>query len=115
MEYLPDIEAEITYLPTQAGGRQNYIGTGYRGQFYYDGTDWDAQQTFIGCERVEPGGNVKATLSFASPQAHDEKLAVGTVFLIREGSKTVGYGKVTSILNLAVHAKEVRAKEHEKQ
>ena len=115
MEYLPDIEAEITYLPTQAGGRRNYIGTGYRGQFYYDGTDWDAQQTFIGCERVEPGSNVKATLCFASPQAHDEKLAVGTVFLIREGSKTVGYGKVTSILNLAVHAKEVRAKEHEKQ
>ncbi len=111
MDYPPDIEVEITYLPTQAGGRHGYVGTGYRGQFYYDGADWDAEQTFVGCDRIEPGGTVKATLRLASPQAHDGKLDVGTVFLVREGLKTVGYGKVTRILNLVAHAAEVRAKE----
>jgi translation elongation factor EF-Tu-like GTPase len=105
----PDIEVEITFLPTAAGGRQGYVGTGYRGQFYYDGTDWDAEQTFVGRDRVDPGGTITATVVFTRPEAHEGKLSVGTVFLIREGLKTVGYGKVTRILNLADHAAETRA------
>ena len=109
MARAPDIEAEITFLPTQAGGRQGYVGTGYRGQFYYDGNDWDAEQTFVGCDRVDPGGTVTATLVFTRPEQHYGKLNVGKVFLVREGLKTVGYGKVTRILNLSKHAAETRA------
>jgi translation elongation factor EF-Tu-like GTPase len=104
----PDIEAEITYLPTSAGGRQGPARTGYVLQFYYDGRDWDAKQTFMDTEWVEPGETVFATLVFMSPQEHDKKLIEGTMFLIREGAKTVGYGKVTRILNLLAHAAEVK-------
>jgi translation elongation factor EF-Tu-like GTPase len=111
MEPAPDIEAEITYLPTAAGGRQKGVLSGYRSQFYYDGHDWDAEQTFVDCEWVEPGRTVTTHLRFLSPQSHDGKLVVGTVFLIREGSKTVGYGAVTRMLNLHAHAEEVRSRE----
>ncbi len=35
--YPPDIEAEITFVPTEQGGRKTPAFSGYRPQFYYDG------------------------------------------------------------------------------
>jgi len=109
MELVPDIEAEIAYLSTANGGREGYVASGYRGQFHYNGQDWDAPQFFVDRERVEPGESVVARLWFASPQAHVGNVVPGTVFLIREGLKTVAYGKVTKLLNLEAHAAEVLA------
>ena len=110
MEPMSDVETEITYLSTENGGREGYVASGYRGQFHYGGQDWDAPQYFVNSERVEPGETVTARLRFLSPQAHIGRLEVGTVFLIREGHKTVGYGKVTKMLNLEAHAFEVSSK-----
>jgi translation elongation factor EF-Tu-like GTPase len=101
---LPDIEAEIHYLSTDNGGRKGYVASDYRGQFFYDGHDWDARQYFIGKSQVEPGETVNAQLAFLSPHEHVGKVAVGTMFLVREGAKTVGYGKVTRLLNLLANA-----------
>jgi translation elongation factor EF-Tu-like GTPase len=109
----PDIEAEVTYLSTENGGRQGSISSGYRGQFHYEGHDWDAPQYFVGKDRVEPGESVTVRLYFLSPQAHVGRLEVGTMFLVREGLKTVGYGKVTRLLNLVRHAEEVTRKQRE--
>lgn len=103
---LPDIEAEISYLSTENGGRKNFIASDYRGQFFYDGHDWDARQYFIGRTQVEPGETVTAHLIFLSPREHAGRVIVGTMFLVREGTKTVGYGKVTKVLNLQAHAAE---------
>ncbi|ANO49162.1 hypothetical protein V8245_12300 [Flavobacterium columnare] len=37
----PYLEAEIYYLTEAEGGRKTPVASGYRGQFYYDGKDWD--------------------------------------------------------------------------
>lgn len=64
----PELEGEIYYLTEQEGGRRNPITSGYRGQFYY------------------------------SPNFHIGQFYVGQGFEIREGTKTVGRGKITQIL-----------------
>lgn len=111
MQELPkDVEAEVIFLPTDAGGRQGPAFSGYRPQFYYDGHDWDAIQTYPDVERVNPGDTVRAYLSFLSPEMHVGKLSVGTMFLLREGHKAVAYGRVTQILELEQSAQRMRDK-----
>ena len=104
-----DIEATVTFLPTEHGGRQGYALSGYRPQFYYDGHDWDAAYHFADVERVEPGQTVRALLQFISPDAHVGKLKPGSAFLVREGQRIVGYGAVTKILSLEESARQVLA------
>jgi hypothetical protein len=60
---------------------------------------------------VYPGQTVTAHLSFLSPQCHVGKLYPGKEFLIREGQRVVGRGKVTKILDLEKSAKEAEARE----
>jgi elongation factor Tu len=95
-----DIEVEMTFLPTEHGGRKGPAVSGYRPQFYYDGRDWDASHEYVEVERVFPGQTVRAYLTFASPQAHIGKLRPGQAFLIREGNKAVAYGAVVRVLDL---------------
>ncbi|HEY4359371.1 MAG TPA: elongation factor Tu [Bryobacteraceae bacterium] len=108
-----DIQAEITFLLTQAGGRQGPAFSGYRPQFFYDGEDWDAVQTYPDVPQVSPGETVRTLLSFMSPRFHLDKVLPGLMFLLREGQKTVAYGKVTKILNLEQSARRDQAR-HER-
>ena len=103
---LPDIEAEITFVPTEQGGRSVPAFSGYRPQFYYDGLDWDAVQEYPDVEKVLPGETVRALLSFSRPQMHFGRVFDGMEFLVREGQRTVARGKVTKILGLAERAKD---------
>ncbi|WP_417395852.1 hypothetical protein [Gimesia chilikensis] len=41
-----EIEAEVYYLTTEEGGRNNGVRNGYRGQFHYDGGDHDGGSSF---------------------------------------------------------------------
>jgi len=100
-----DIEAKIYYLTPQEGGRTTPVFSGYRGQFYYNGLDCDAPQEFPDVEEVKPGETVKAYLAFLSPQLHAKNIYEGMGFLVREGARTVGKGKVTKILELEASAK----------
>jgi translation elongation factor EF-Tu-like GTPase len=95
-----DVEVEITYLPTEHGGPSCPVVSGYRPQFYYGAHDWVAQHTYIDREQVQPGDTVRAYLTFLSPQEHLGRLDVGMPFLIREGQRTVGYGRVLRIVDL---------------
>ena len=110
-KYLNDIEAEITFLKTQEGGRKTPAFSGYRPQFYYDGHDWDAVQEYIGVSEVYPGQTVTAELAFLSPQCHVGKLYPGKEFLVREGQRVVARGKITKILNLEKSAERINALE----
>lgn len=58
--FAKDIEVEITFLPTEAGGRKGPAFSGYRPQFYYDGHDWDAHQIYPDVEQASPGDTVRA-------------------------------------------------------
>jgi elongation factor Tu len=106
----PDVEAEITFVPTEQGGRSTPAFSGYRGQFFYDGHDWDADQEYPDVESVLPGQTVRALLRFASPEMHEGRLRPGTEFQVREGARIVARGKVTKILHLEESASRVKSK-----
>jgi translation elongation factor EF-Tu-like GTPase len=100
----PDIEAEISFLKTDEGGRKGYVGSGYRPQFFYRGEDHDAIQEFVDKERVYPGETVTVRLSLLHPELLCDHIRVDDLFEIREGLKTVGLGKITRILKLSENA-----------
>jgi translation elongation factor EF-Tu-like GTPase len=100
-----DIEAEIYFLTPEEGGRNKPAYDDYRPQFYYDGYDWDARHIYPDVGKASPGDTVRAYLGFLSPQEHYGKVYVGMEFLIREGGKTVGTGKVVKIIELEQSAK----------
>ena len=94
-----DIEAQITFLPTEHGGKTGPAYVNYRPQFYYDGNDWMCQIDFPDVETAVPGNTVRALLALGQPEKHAGKLYQGKPFLLREGQKVVAYGVVTAVLN----------------
>ncbi|MBK9940612.1 MAG: hypothetical protein IPP13_03190 [Kouleothrix sp.] len=112
-----DIEAEITFLTTEQGGRKTPAFSGYRPQFYYDGHDWDAVHDYGDIAQVAPGQTVTAFLSFLSPEYHIDRLYPGKEFQLREGQRVIGCGRVTKILDLpesAQRANEERPRRYYK-
>ena len=103
-----DIKAEIELLATEHGGRSTPAKSGIRPQFYYHGHDWVVALTFINQEWVAPGESVQAYVTFLSPQKHVDKIHPGMPFLVREGSRVVGFGAVKEIVELEASAKRVR-------
>jgi len=94
----PHIKAEIYYLTPEEEGRSAAIHTGYRGQFHFNQTDWDARQEFIGKTSCQPGESVETLIQFAT--VHQLiPLFKGLKFEIREGIKIIGIGTVTEIIN----------------
>ncbi|OGO92390.1 MAG: translation elongation factor Tu [Coxiella sp. RIFCSPHIGHO2_12_FULL_44_14] len=88
-------EAEIYVLSKEEGGRHTAFFSGYRPQFYFRTTDVTGEVTLpSGVEMVMPGDNVKVAVQLIAPVAMDE----GVRFAIREGSRTVGAGVVTKII-----------------
>jgi len=105
MTWPKDIEAELIFLPTEAGGRKGPAFSGYRPQFFYDGQDWDAIQVYPDVERVNPGDTVRAYFAFLRPEMHLGKIMPGKLFLIREGNRVVAYGRVTRLIELEESAR----------
>jgi len=103
MSLKPHIEGLVEFLPTEAGGRKGPAFSGYRPQFYYAGHDWDAHQEYPEVSQVNPGDTVRVFFTFSSPSEHCEKIYIGMPFLIREGARTVAYGKVTKIFEELEH------------
>jgi translation elongation factor EF-Tu-like GTPase len=89
-----DLAAEITFLTPEEGGRRTFILSGYRGQFYYDGSDWDASYVFSH-DSVEPGESVEALITLNNRTAHEGRFYPGKEFEIREGIRIVARGCMT--------------------
>ena len=83
----PDVEAEISFIPTEQGGRKTPVYSGYRPQFHFGEEVWDAEHEYPGVERVLPGETVKVLLRFARPEAHLHQVHEGMEFLIQEGAR----------------------------
>ena len=100
----PDIEAEITFLSTEQGGRQAPVTSGYRPNhdFALNGILNDALHEYLDCELVSPGQTARAQMWFLVPQYHEGRLYPGFRFTVQEGSRIVGYGTVTRIINPAL-------------
>jgi hypothetical protein len=92
------LEARIYYLTLDEGGRYTPVQSGYRGQFHYNGKDWDACQEFTDKELCYPGESVNVRLLIASPVFHYGKFFIGQEFEIREGARKVARGTITKVI-----------------
>ena len=91
-----EFEAQVYILGKDEGGRHTPFYDNYRPQFYFRTTDVTGVVHLPeGTEMVMPGDNVEMSVELIQPVAMDE----GLRFAIREGSRTVGAGRVTKILD----------------
>ena len=86
---------EVYVLTKEEGGRHTPFFNGYRPQFYFRTTDVTGVARLPeGTEMVMPGDNIKMDIELITPIAIEE----GLRFAIREGGRTVGSGRVVSII-----------------
>lgn len=95
------IIVELSLLSTDHGGRKSPVSSGYRPQFYYDGQDWDASHEYS-IESLHPGQSTNANLTFFEPKNHIGRLYPSQAFLIREGNRVVGYGRVLEVCDVSL-------------
>jgi elongation factor Tu len=100
----PDIEAEISFLATEQGGRSLPAMSGYRPNhdFGLNGMLNDAAHEYIGRESVAPGEAARANVWFLVPQYQEGRLYPGFKFTVQEGSRIVGSGVVVKVINAAL-------------
>ncbi len=87
--------AQVYVLTKDEGGRHTPFFNNYRPQFYFRTTDVTGVINLpAGTEMCMPGDNVEMTIELIHPIAMDQ----GLTFAIREGGRTVGSGRVASII-----------------
>ena len=87
--------AQVYVLTKDEGGRQTPFFNKYRPQFYFRTTDvTGVVELPEGVEMCMPGDNVEMTIELIHPIA----MAQGLSFAIREGGRTVGSGRVATII-----------------
>ena len=87
--------AQVYVLTKDEGGRHTPFFNNYRPQFYFRTTDVTGVcELPEGTEMCMPGDNVEMTVELIHPVAMEQ----GLRFAIREGGRTVGSGRVVSIV-----------------
>ena len=87
--------AQVYVLTKEEGGRHTPFFNNYRPQFYFRTTDVTGVcQLPAGTEMCMPGDNVEMTIELIHPVAMEQ----GLTFAIREGGRTVGSGRVATIV-----------------
>ena len=82
-------------LTKDEGGRHTPFFNNYRPQFYFRTTDVTGVCNLpAGTEMCMPGDNVEMTIELIHPIA----MSQGLTFAIREGGRTVGSGRVATII-----------------
>ena len=87
--------AQVYVLSKDEGGRHTPFFNNYRPQFYFRTSDVTGVITLPeGTEMCMPGDNVEMTIELIHPMA----MSQGLTFAIREGGRTVGSGRVATII-----------------
>ena len=87
--------AQVYVLTKDEGGRHTPFFNNYRPQFYFRTTDVTGVCNLPeGTEMCMPGDNVEMSIELIHPVAMEQ----GLTFAIREGGRTVGSGRVVSIV-----------------
>ena len=87
--------AQVYVLTKDEGGRHTPFFNNYRPQFYFRTTDVTGIiELPAGTEMCMPGDNVEMTIELIHPVA----MSQGLTFAIREGGRTVGSGRVATII-----------------
>jgi elongation factor Tu len=87
--------AQVYVLTKEEGGRHTPFFNNYRPQFYFRTTDVTGVCNLPeGVEMCMPGDNIEMSIELIHPIAMEQGLG----FAIREGGRTVGSGKVATII-----------------
>ena len=87
--------AQVYVLTKDEGGRHTPFFNNYRPQFYFRTTDVTGVCNLpAGTEMCMPGDNVEMTIELIHPIA----MSQGLTFAIREGGRTVGSGRVATVI-----------------
>jgi len=87
--------AQVYVLTKDEGGRHTPFFNNYRPQFYFRTTDITGVYNLPeGTEMCMPGDNVEMSIELIHPIAMEQ----GLTFAIREGGRTVGSGRVATII-----------------
>ena len=87
--------AQVYVLTKEEGGRHTPFFNNYRPQFYFRTTDITGVCNLPeGTEMCMPGDNVEMTIELIHPVAMEQ----GLTFAIREGGRTVGSGRVATVI-----------------
>ena len=87
--------AQVYVLTKDEGGRHTPFFNNYRPQFYFRTTDVTGVcELPAGVEMCMPGDNVEMTIELIHPVAMEQ----GLRFAIREGGRTVGSGRVATVI-----------------
>ncbi len=87
--------AQVYVLTKDEGGRHTPFFNNYRPQFYFRTTDVTGVCALpAGVEMCMPGDNVEMTIELIHPIAMEQ----GLTFAIREGGRTVGSGRVATVI-----------------
>ena len=87
--------AQVYVLTKDEGGRHTPFFNNYRPKFYFRTTDVTGVISLPeGTEMCMPGDNVEMTIELIHPIAMEQ----GLTFAIREGGRTVGSGRVATII-----------------
>ncbi len=87
--------AQVYVLTKDEGGRHTPFFNNYRPQFYFRTTDVTGVCNLpSGTEMCMPGDNIEMTIELIHPVAMEQ----GLTFAIREGGRTVGSGRVATII-----------------
>ena len=88
--------AQVYVLTKDEGGRHTPFFNNYRPQFYFRTTDVTGVCNLpAGTEMCMPGDNVEMTIELIHPIA----MSQGLTFAIREGGRTVGSGRVATVID----------------
>ena len=87
--------AQVYVLTKDEGGRHTPFFNNYRPQFYFRTTDVTGVCNLPeGTEMCMPGDNIEMTIELIHPVA----MSQGLTFAIREGGRTVGSGRVATVI-----------------
>ena len=96
----PDIEAEVTFLPTADGGRSVPAKSGYRpNHLVLPDYLTSGHHEYKDKEQVLPGESAITEIWFLSPDRYPKSMSVGKVIQVQEGSRVVGHAKVLKVYN----------------
>lgn len=96
----PDVDALVTFLPTEQGGRHTGAISGYR-PCHLVQADYlsSGHHEYRDRDVVMPGESAEAEIWFLSPEHYPHCLRVGDVIRIQEGSRLVGHAEIKQIHN----------------
>ena len=100
MDLGPDIEAVVTFLPTESGGRQGPARSGYR-PVHAVLPDYltSGEHRYLDREWVGPGETARAYIKFIAPEHYPRSLWPGKVISVQEGARVIGRAEIVRVLN----------------